>query len=52
MELHKKPQYYNYELDRNVYTAINENVKWPDDYVYYPSRNYIKTEYDQNGGTD
>ena len=45
----QKPQYYNYELDRNLYTAINENVKWPDNYVYYPSKNYTKTEYDENG---
>ena len=45
----QKVQYYTYELDRNIYTAINENVEWPDDYVYYPDRNYVKTEYDENG---
>ena len=45
----QKVQYYNYGLDRNIYTAIKENVEWPNDYVYYPSKNYVKTEYDENG---
>ena len=45
----QKAQFYTYELDRNIYTATNKDVKWPDDYVFYPTRDYVKTEYDENG---
>ena len=45
----QKVQYYNYDLDRKIYTAANPDVIWPSDYVYYPSKNYVKTEYDEYG---
>ena len=45
----QQPKYWTYALDRSIYTATNENVEWPEDVVYAPQRNYVKTEYDESG---
>ena len=36
-------------LDRSIYTATNKNVQWPKTAFDSSNRNYIKTEYDENG---
>ena len=36
-------------LDRSVYTIANENIEWPTPTWDFGNRNYIKTEYDEDG---
>ena len=49
----QKVTYYTYEIDRTKYTIANEEARtpsyYPTDYVYRPNRNYVKTEYNDDG---
>ena len=37
------------KLDRSIYTITNKDVQWPTPTWDSGNRNYIKTEYDENG---
>lgn len=41
--------YWKEQLDRNIYTITNPNVEWPKAEWDSGNRNYIKTEYDEEG---
>ena len=49
----QKVTYYTYEIDRTKYTIANEEARtpsyYPTDYVYRTNRNYVKTEYNDDG---
>ena len=49
----QKVTYYTYEIDRTKYTVANEEARtpsyYPTDYVYRTNRNYVKTEYNDDG---
>ena len=41
--------YWKEQLDRSIYTITNPDVKWPKTEWDSGNRQYIKTEYDENG---
>ena len=51
--LTQRTWYWKEELDRSVYTITNKDIKyledWPETEWDSGNRNYIKTEYDENG---
>lgn len=40
---------WNEALDRDTYTALNDDVEWPSSQFSIKNRKYVKTEYDESG---